>query len=577
MNRVERKQVIRALRRIPVAEWRALLEEDPSFHQAISAARQLAPRLGPPGKPVDEVIDLLGHRIVQDWRVRRLLLRSLPKRAWASLFRFFRELAPRRADRLHGLMVQDGRGSKVMSMYWRQGGRWAEEFCRQCGLPASLGQSPPWSLPEDGWLEATSPLPPLHDFQKDVYRKVLRILDRGRSKVAVLSLPTGAGKTRVAVDAILDHLSQGGERERNLVVWIAQSDELLRQAWSCFQQAWLSPPPGIRRHGALQLIRAWGGRASDEIEVGPGRTVVLAGVQQLSRWEHFPWPRGRVACVVVDELHRVLAPQHRDVLVRLGVRKARRWAVARGAPPTLGLTATPWRSSDEESRTLRQFFRGQLLTPRGLRRRPIAVLQQRKVLARVRWETLPIDGSPQMTARQMAAFEQMREIPNDYLATLGLHGERNRIILDRLLRLPRSSACLVFACSLAHCDILMLALRRHNRRVARISGETPRHERVELIEAFRRGELQFLCNVNVLTTGFDAPRVDAVVITRPTTSALLYEQMVGRGIRGRQNGGKDRCLVLDVQDQGLPAGIMSYERVRTLWDSARRASRRRAE
>ena len=87
-----------------------------------------------------------------------------------------------------------------------------------------------------------------------------------------------------------------------------------------------------------------------------------------------------------------------------------------------------------------------------------------------------------------------------------------------------------------------------------------------MIERFRDGGLRFLCNVGVLTTGFDAPRADVVCMTRPTASAVLYEQMVGRGLRGPRNGGTARCLVLDVQDDGMPEGILSYGRVLDLWD-----------
>ncbi|WP_437723757.1 DEAD/DEAH box helicase [Sorangium sp. So ce861] len=100
-----------------------------------------------------------------------------------------------------------------------------------------------------------------------------------------------------------------------------------------------------------------------------------------------------------------------------------------------------------------------------------------------------------------------------------------------------------------------------------VTGQTPRAERAAAIERFRDGDgLRFLCNVGVLTTGFDAPRADVVCITRPTTSALRYEQMVGRGLRGPENGGTAECLVVDVQDDGLPEGIQSYSRVAHLWD-----------
>lgn len=84
-----------------------------------------------------------------------------------------------------------------------------------------------------------------------------------------------------------------------------------------------------------------------------------------------------------------------------------------------------------------------------------------------------------------------------------------------------------------------------------VCGETPDGERDELLTRFRgeqRGlfqhpPLKYLCNVNVLTTGFDAPNVDCVVLLRPTLSAGLYYQMVGRGFR--LHPGKANCLVLD--------------------------------
>ncbi len=71
-----------------------------------------------------------------------------------------------------------------------------------------------------------------------------------------------------------------------------------------------------------------------------------------------------------------------------------------------------------------------------------------------------------------------------------------------------------------------------------------------------------------LTTGFDTPKVDVVCLTQPTMSALRYEQMAGRGLRGPKNGGTLRCLIIDVQSKGLPKEVLSYERVIALWDEA---------
>ncbi|MFQ5733107.1 MAG: DEAD/DEAH box helicase [Planctomycetaceae bacterium] len=112
---------------------------------------------------------------------------------------------------------------------------------------------------------------------------------------------------------------------------------------------------------------------------------------------------------------------------------------------------------------------------------------------------------------------------------------------------------LIFAAGVAHgrhiCETLT---DKHGIECGFVCGETPAGERDELLAQFR-GErrdalfehkpLKYLCNVNVLTTGFDAPNVDCVVLLRPTMSAGLYYQMVGRGFR--LHPGKENCVVLD--------------------------------
>lgn len=105
-------------------------------------------------------------------------------------------------------------------------------------------------------------------------------------------------------------------------------------------------------------------------------------------------------------------------------------------------------------------------------------------------------------------------------------------------------AVLLFATGIKHGRHVQDVLRRqHGVECGFVSGETPTPERDATLKAFRDGKLRFLCNVNVLTTGFDAPNIDCVVMLRPTLSAGLYYQMVGRGFR--LHPGKTNCLVLD--------------------------------
>lgn len=76
-----------------------------------------------------------------------------------------------------------------------------------------------------------------------------------------------------------------------------------------------------------------------------------------------------------------------------------------------------------------------------------------------------------------------------------------------------------------------------------IFGDTPKEERDAIIAAFKRGEIRALASMGVLTTGFNAPAVDLIALLRPTKSAGLYVQMVGRGTRLAPD--KENCLVLD--------------------------------
>ena len=78
-----------------------------------------------------------------------------------------------------------------------------------------------------------------------------------------------------------------------------------------------------------------------------------------------------------------------------------------------------------------------------------------------------------------------------------------------------------------------------------IHGETHTDERCKFISDFRQKKIQVLCNVDILTTGFDAPEVDAVVVARNPESYPLWVQMIGRGLRGPRNGGTLECRIVD--------------------------------
>src|SRR5690606_14200005 len=112
----------------------------------------------------------------------------------------------------------------------------------------------------------------------------------------------------------------------------------------------------------------------------------------------------------------------------------------------------------------------------------------------------------------------------------------------------------VFATTVEHSDLLAYVLRARGLWARSVTGSTPGSERLAILDQFKASsdEPRVVCNFGVLTTGFDAPQTSAAVIARPTTSLVLYSQMVGRAIRGPEAGGNAAAEIVTVVDSALP-------------------------
>jgi len=122
-------------------------------------------------------------------------------------------------------------------------------------------------------------------------------------------------------------------------------------------------------------------------------------------------------------------------------------------------------------------------------------------------------------------------------------------------------SCLVFASGVKHGQLIAKVLQDvSGRECGFVCGDTPTKERDELLGRFKAGDLKYLANVNVLTTGFDAPNIDCVALLRPTMSPGLFYQMCGRGFR--LHPGKQDCLVLDFGGNVLRHGPVDQIRVK---------------
>ena len=141
------------------------------------------------------------------------------------------------------------------------------------------------------------------------------------------------------------------------------------------------------------------------------------------------------------------------------------------------------------------------------------------------------------------------------------------------MRLIPTWPVLLFAASVEHAQIMAALLTREGIPAAAISGETDRGARRHYIREFRDGKLRVLTNFNVLTAGFDAPKVRALYIARPTYSR---EHVPADG-RPRpawaQNGGTDRCLLVNVEDNVTQFGEkLAFHDFDYLWNPSGNSS-----
>lgn len=509
------------------------------------------------------LVDLKGADLLLSRELRRHLADAADPTQLQDLHEFRSALRGRRG---HTSQV-----NAIAQRSWHPGKAWATHFVRTLSLPMVLaGIAGPKEEPAILEAEPFRPLPPLEDFQEELRTGVLEVLggEPGANR-GILTLPTGAGKTRTATEALTEWLPCNTGRA---ILWIAQSQELCEQAVQAFREVWVDR--GGRKDGPrepLVIARLWGGGR----KVSTDAAVTVASIQKLHaiyRQDDDDITRDelqeladRLGVIVVDEAHRALAPTYGEVLRFLGVEIS----AGRGSSiPLLGLTATPYRGVDEETRRLATRFHGRLLRSSVLGDEPVTELRRRRVLSNPIHMVIEYGGraiSLSDNASYAEHFERFNDFHPDLLRSLGQDAARNRRLIDVLLEIPADWPTLFFGCSVEQAKALALLLRRAGRSADVVTSATRTATRRHRVEQFRNGALGVLSNYGVLTTGFDAPLVRALVIGRPTASPVLYEQMIGRGMRGSRFGGTDECLVVDVEDNIRFDGQMAFERYASYW------------
>ena len=426
----------------------------------------------------------------------------------------------------------------------RFGGRKARDYVRRHGLPIEFSESRSSRLDAHEYVRGPSNLPPLHDFQESIDQSVENLLRQGHGRRrAVISLPTGGGKTRVAVQSAVAHVLTHQERQPS-VLWVAQGEELCEQAVQCFTDVWSAMgTPGQ----PLTIIRFWGGYTQELQMSDDGPTVIVATIDTLRSRMEQPDATDllKVGLVIVDECHAAIAKSYTKLWNFLGLQTGRQ-AVMETEIPVLGLSATPWRGRDDgESRRLASRFDNRWLP--SDQENLHNTLRDRGVLCPITYSNLDYDKTVELSVDQREHMDRFNTVPTSVLETLATDDDRNQLIVDAVIQ-TQAKSVLLFANSVDHAHTLSIMLALRGQRAAAISSDTDASARRYFIKEFGEGRIRVLCNYGVLTTGFDAPKTDLIVISRPVMSPVLYMQMVGRGMRGPKNGGTDQCEVITVKD-----------------------------
>jgi len=400
---------------------------------------------------------------------------------------------------------------------------------------------------------------PLFDHQRIACCEALRILQGCDPRRVLLHMPTGAGKTRIAMNLICQMLREAPSSK--IVIWLAHSEELCEQAAEEFEKIWSRI--GDRQTGVYRHFGPY--RVDGLDQLGGGLLVsslALLYRQSGTNSTTFFSLAKRVILIVMDEAHQAIAPTYQLLLNLLS---------PGGVTPLLGLSATPGRSflDPEEDLKLATYFARQKVTLyiAGCEN-PIQYLVNEGYLAKAEYVTLPYSATQEicLTSEERKSLQEGFELSDRIIKSLASDHLRNLLILKHVIQeADRGGKVIVFGCSVEHAILLANILRVKGYNASSITSETPLNIRRHLINDYRGGEdLQILTNYGVLTTGFDAPRTNVAIIARPTRSVVLYSQMVGRAIRGPKAGGNSTSRILTVVDQ-IP-GFRSVAEAFTFWD-----------
>jgi len=434
--------------------------------------------------------------------------------------------------------------NQVRPEHYKAAASWASEnlslFARKIGLSKAYNVE----SDTDNSIESICHIEPdygLYPYQQSISGDTFRILKNNKKRV-LIHLPTGAGKTRTAMNIASEHLRESGS---NVVLWLADREELCSQAFSEFKKSWasLGNRPTTLYGFYSDSTESLGGIDSGFVVAGLHKFLSLRDSNSKQLQLLYKELRKTVTLVIFDEAHKSVAPKFQEVINDFIDSESFN-------ADLIGLTATPGRSYSSEGLTgedkkLADFFYNNKvsMTVSGYLS-PIDYLVENGYLAKANFKSLNYDhsGITAYELRDSGGSETMKALSNNKL--------RNKGIIETIAKECENKAqIIVFACTVEHAINLATALAYMGIKAASVDSKNDSSEsRRAKIQQYKDCKLQVLVNFNVLTAGFDAPKTNVTVIAKPMNSLVQYLQMAGRAMRGHKSGGNKECNIYTVMD-----------------------------
>ena len=351
----------------------------------------------------------------------------------------------------------------------------------------------------------------LFDYQKDMKERIEKALRLHRSVMA--QMPTGTGKTYL-LTAVIDSFVSNNPMEKVWIVahrreLVSQIDETVRKFHSYSASNTSTLLSSVKAMSIQWLMRHY-----DEIEEEPGM-------------------------IVIDEAHHALAKTYKEMWSRFPKAKF------------LGLTATPCRLNGKGFTDLFDVLVQSWDVPEFISKGRLATYD---------FVSIKSDGVTQRLIDSLQKRGADGDYQNKEMDMLLNKKPSIERLYQSLEEFGKDRKGIVYAINISHAQKITKLYQENGVKAIAIDSKTPATERQQDIEAFKKGDIQVLVNVDIFSEGFDCPDVEFVQLARPTLSLAKYLQMVGRGLRVAK--GKKNCIIIDnvglYRVFGLPSQVWNW-------------------